>query len=81
VRGTGTYEGGVERPAVKLVLATSIPEEICRRINVGYMDPRAIRLEEYMNKEEQGILFVDHAGEILYRLAGPAAERDCSFGS
>jgi hypothetical protein len=71
VRGTGTYEGGVERPAVQLVLATSIPEELCRRINVGYMDPRAIRLEEYMNKEEQGILFVDHAGEILHRLAAP----------
>jgi nickel-dependent lactate racemase len=68
VRGTGTYADGVERPDVNLVLATSIPEDVCRRINVGYLDPRAIRLEDYMNREDQGILFVDHAGEILYRL-------------
>jgi hypothetical protein len=68
VRGTGTYAGGVERPEVHLVLATSIPEEVCRRINVGYMDPRRIRLEDYMNREDQGILFVEHAGEILHRL-------------
>jgi len=71
VRGTGTYEGGVEKPCVNLVFATSIPEDSCRRINVGYMDPRSIRLADYMNKEEQGILFVDHAGEILHRLERP----------
>jgi len=33
VRGTGTYTGGVERPDVNLVFATSIPEDVCRRIN------------------------------------------------
>ncbi|MCK7513322.1 MAG: hypothetical protein MZV70_61005 [Desulfobacterales bacterium] len=54
VRGTGTYAGGVERPDVDLVLATAIPEEVCRRINVGYMDPAAIRLADYMNQEDAG---------------------------
>jgi nickel-dependent lactate racemase len=73
VRGTGTYADGVERPDVNLVLATSIPEDICRRINVGYMDPRGIRLADYMNREDQGVLFVDPAGEILHRLERPAA--------
>ncbi|MCU0596849.1 MAG: hypothetical protein MUC98_15500, partial [Desulfobacterota bacterium] len=68
VRGTGTYENGVERPHVNVVLATSIPRETCERINLGYMDPSGIRLPEYMDREEDGILFVDHAGEILYRL-------------
>jgi hypothetical protein len=29
-----------------------------------------------MNKEEQGILFVDHAGEILHRLTGPVAAKE-----
>ena len=72
VRGTGTYTGGIERPDVNLVLATSIPEEVCRRINVGYLDPRSIRLTDYMNREDEGVLFVDHAGEILHRLAGEA---------
>jgi nickel-dependent lactate racemase len=68
VRGTGTYSEGVERPDVDLVFATSIPEEVCRRINVGYLDPAAIDPRDYMNKEEQGVLYVEPAGEILHRL-------------
>ena len=76
VRGTGTYENGVERPHVNVVLATSIPRETCDRINLGYMDPSRIRLSDYTNKEEEGILFVDHAGEILYRLEQPQGVGD-----
>jgi nickel-dependent lactate racemase len=72
VRGTGTYAGGVERPAVNLVLATGIPEEVCRRINVGYMNPAGIRLDDYRQREDEGVLLVEHAGETLHRLAGPA---------
>jgi nickel-dependent lactate racemase len=68
VRGTGTYTGGAEIPDVNLVLATAIPESVCRRINVGYRDPRSICLADYMNKEDQGVLLVDPAGEILHRL-------------
>jgi nickel-dependent lactate racemase len=68
VRGTGCYERGVEKPDVNVVLATAIPEEQCRRIGLGYLDPASIRLADYMDKEEDGILFVDHAGETLYRL-------------
>ncbi|MCP4690929.1 MAG: DUF2088 domain-containing protein [Desulfobacterales bacterium] len=68
VRGTGTYENGVEKPHVNVVLATSIPREKCERINLGYMDPNQIHIEDYMGKENEGVLFVDHAGEILYTL-------------
>ena len=68
VKGTGTWDGGVERPDVNVVLATSIPKGKCHQVNLGYMDPRTIQLSDYMNKEDQGILFVDHAGEILHRL-------------
>jgi nickel-dependent lactate racemase len=74
VRGTGTYVDGVERPDVNLVLATSIPEDVCRRINVGYRDPRGIRLADYVNREAEGILCVDHAGEVLHRLERPLPE-------
>jgi lactate racemase len=70
VRGSGTYAGGVERPDVEVILATAIPEATCRRINLGYLDPASIRLDDYRHREADGILFVDHAGEILYRLAG-----------
>ena len=32
------------------------------------MNPEKVRIDEHMNKEEDGIFFVDHAGEILHRL-------------
>ena len=69
VRGTGRFQEGVETPRIEVVLATSIPRAICEQINLGYMDPAKIDLSEYRNREDEGILFVDHAGEILYRLS------------
>jgi nickel-dependent lactate racemase len=68
VRGLGTYCNAVEKPRINVVLATGIPEERCRRINLGYMDPASIRIDEYRGREDEGILVVDHAGEVLYRL-------------
>ncbi len=68
VRGVGTFEGGIEKPRIEVVLATAIPEWMCRQVNLGYLDPAAIRLEEYAGRENDGILFVDHAGEVLHRL-------------
>jgi lactate racemase len=68
VRGVGTFENGVERPRIDVVLATAIPEWMCRQVNLGYLDPASIRLEEYTGREDEGILFVDHAGEVLHRL-------------
>ncbi len=69
VRGLGTYVNGVEHPRVEVVLATAIPEETCRRINLGYLDPASVRLADYQGREDEGVLFVDHAGEVLHRLA------------
>ncbi len=68
VRGLGSFEKGIEKPRIDVILATSIPEEMCKSINLGYMDPRSINIDEYKNREDEGILFVDHAGEILHRL-------------
>jgi nickel-dependent lactate racemase len=70
VCGTGRYENGVETPDVKVVLATGIPEETCRWIGLGYLDPATVRIDDYRDREAEGILFVDHAGETLYRLVG-----------
>lgn len=69
VKGIGTYRDGVERPRIEVILATGIPEEICRRINLGYRDPRTLDPGEYMDREAEGILAVPRAGEMLYRLA------------
>ncbi|MCS6772292.1 MAG: lactate racemase domain-containing protein [Kiritimatiellae bacterium] len=68
VKGDGEYVDGVERPYVNVVLATGIPEEECRQINLGYRDPASIRFEEFMDREDDGVLYVPNAGEILYRL-------------
>ena len=68
VRGIGTYENGVEKCRVQVTLATGIPEATCRKINLGYRDPATIRPEEFANREDEGILYVPKAGEMLYHL-------------
>ncbi len=70
VRGLGSYENGVEKPRIQVILATGIDEQKCKELNLGYMDPADIRLQDYQNREDQGILFVDHAGEVLHRVKG-----------
>ncbi len=74
VKGGGTYENGVETPRVNVVLATGIPEERCRRINLGYRDPSTINLDLWKNREHEGRLFVPRAGETLYRVKGESYE-------
>jgi nickel-dependent lactate racemase len=68
VKGLGTCAKGVERPRIEVVLATSIPEGLCRRVNLGYRNPRDLRVEDFRNREDEGVLFVDDAGETLHRL-------------
>ncbi|HAH87077.1 MAG TPA: hypothetical protein DCL60_06860, partial [Armatimonadetes bacterium] len=58
----------IEKPRVDVILATGIPEERCRKVNLGYMNPADIKVEDYIGKEDQGILYVEKAGEMLYRL-------------
>src|SRR5438874_7385799 len=69
VKGMGTFDldSGVETPRIQVTLATSIPEERCRRVNLGYADYRDIDPQQWANREAEGILFVPHAGETLYR--------------
>lgn len=68
VRGIGAYEDGVERPRIKVTLATGIPESECRVINLGYCDPATINPEAWAGREGEGRLLVRDAGEVLYRL-------------
>jgi nickel-dependent lactate racemase len=68
LRGSGRMENGVERPNVRVTLASKIPPEDCARLNLGYMDPAKIDVNEWKDREGQGILYVPKAGEILYRL-------------
>lgn len=69
VRGGGTYENGIERPRVRVTLASQVPEAECRAINLGYRDPASVDVESFANREDEGVLLVRKAGEHLYRLA------------
>ena len=68
VKGIGSFDNGVERPRIEVVLATGIPEAVCEKINLGYRDPNSINVDEWKNREDEGILYVPNAGEWLYRL-------------
>jgi len=73
VRGIGTYTDGVEQCRIQVTLATGIPEAVCKKINLGYRDPVSIRVEDYANREPEGVLYVPKAGEMLFRLDDPPA--------
>ena len=70
LRGMGTYENGVERPRIQVTLATGIPEEVCRQVNLGYRNPAIVFPDKWANREAEGILLVPRAGEDLYRVKG-----------
>lgn len=73
VRGIGTHERGVEKPRIRVTLATAIPEQTCRQVGLGYRDPASIDVAQWAGQEDAGRLYVPRAGEMLYRLADPPA--------
>ena len=67
LRGQGTWsqEEG-ERNRVTVTLATGIPEDVVRSVNLNYLDPATVDVAEF---EQDPDTFVEpHAGEVLYRL-------------
>jgi lactate racemase len=75
VRGSGVLdENGVERPNVRVTLASKISPEDCARLNLGYLDPASIDPADWQNREDEGILYVARAGEMLYK-TNPRKER------
>jgi hypothetical protein len=70
VKGLGSYDvsTGKEIPRIQVTLATGIPEARCRRVNLGFLDPSAIRRQDWEGREDEGILVVPRAGEMLYRV-------------
>jgi nickel-dependent lactate racemase len=70
LRGIGEYDAttGVESPRINVTLATRIPEERCRKLSLGYLNPDSLNLDEWHGREAEGVLLVPKAGELLYRL-------------
>ena len=69
VKGIGTFIDGKENPRSNVVLATGINKQRCEKVNLGYMNPGDINIADYENKEDERILVVQHAGEVLHRLS------------
>jgi nickel-dependent lactate racemase len=69
VKGIGTYINGSEKPRANVVLATGIDRQRCEKVNLDYMNPDNINVADYKNKEDEGVLVVHHAGEVLHRLS------------
>ena len=57
-------EGDETAPRYKITLASQISEETCRRVNLGFMDHRSFRREDYETDAET--LIVERAGRNLY---------------
>ena len=73
VRGIGSFAGGVEKPRIQVTLATGIPQQRCRKVNLGYRDPDSIDVSYWEGCESEGRLYVPKAGEMLYKLRNPPA--------
>ena len=55
-------------PRYRITLASALDEETCRRVNLGFMDYRQFRREDY--ESDTDTLVVERAGRDLY-LVGP----------
>jgi nickel-dependent lactate racemase len=67
LRGAGSYdEVDGERLRVTVTLATGIPEDQVRTINLDYLDPAEVDADAWA--ADPDTLVVPQAGEVLYRL-------------
>jgi len=62
--GSALDKDGQVTPRYRITLASAVPEEVCRRVKLGYLDHRTIRREDYENNPNT--LVVENAGRDLY---------------
>jgi len=62
--GSALDKEGQVTPRYRITLASAVPEEVCRRVKLGFMDHRTIRQEDYEN--DPNTLVVENAGRDLY---------------
>lgn len=73
VRGDGRYQNGTEHPRATVNLATRLSPKDCEKLALGYQNPDDIDLDDWLGRENEGILYVPKAGEMLYRVRETAA--------
>ncbi len=67
VCGPGIFDPdtGEEDLAIKVTLATAIPQDKCRKVGLGYRDPSTIKTKDF---EGRGKLWIKEGGKYLYEL-------------
>jgi hypothetical protein len=68
LRGSGTFEHGIEHPRIRVTLASRISAQDCARLNLGYLDPARVDVQAWQGRASEGIAYVPKAGETLYRV-------------
>jgi nickel-dependent lactate racemase len=67
LRGAGTWDEATgEQCRVTVTLATGIPEDVVRSVNLNYLDPARADIADF--EADPATLVVREAGEVLYRL-------------
>ncbi|MCM8764152.1 MAG: lactate racemase domain-containing protein, partial [Candidatus Omnitrophica bacterium] len=66
VKGIGTFINGKETPRINVYLATGITKQMCEKINLGYINPDTLDINQFVGKPNT--LVVKNAGEVLFRL-------------
>jgi len=59
-----TLEDGRIEPRFRITLASRVPQEICRRVNLGFADHASLDVTAY--RTEPDTLVVENAGRDLY---------------
>jgi nickel-dependent lactate racemase len=62
--GSSLNKQGKLTPRYRITLASAVSEEVCRRVNLEYLDYRVLRREDYEN--DPNTLVVENAGRDLY---------------
>jgi nickel-dependent lactate racemase len=68
VRGAGRFQNNIEYPRATVKLATKLSSEDCGKLALGCLNPNEIDVAEWQNQEDDGVLYVPKAGEMLYRV-------------
>lgn len=66
LRSSGVIAYRIGKPNLWVASASKIPPETCGHLNLSYLDPESINLENWQKREAERILFVPKAGEIFY---------------
>jgi lactate racemase len=78
LRGQGTWDPVQgERNRVTVTLATGIPEDVVRAVNLAHLDPASVDLAAF--DADPDTFVVPHAGEVLHRLR-PGSDGDGGGG-